>query len=540
MVVSKIDPFKEEDTPLRQPNPLDMLDKVEKSYRDSSQARNIQQILQNQDATSRGINLVADALSRAGQTVSFAKSFDQKVKSELEKEFTELASSVQEDLDDKALLSRVAAALQRKQELKGQQEKAEIGTGKGLLMDEETSNLLQLYLRAYGQLIATDSALIKKKVDEMEKSLLARGFSHSHLLSLRLSLKASLRGEIVEQIKEAFVKRALSTDMIVEWATNTRSLNDILDTVWTNEQLGGKEFGGYRTDLQGAMDHVVDESNKDLRVFLNEVLKAKMTEKLIGKNEQITQELKNLLQIAGRIGFDLDEYIAQWQKDKINEGLFIFQPPPADLLKAQADAHQQQQQQQSQKETTEEFLVNRLRALYMRKALKNDWFTSIDTQFKIRRIKNGMRRLGIYSNDLNNIDEQVKSEALTIARMKIMEMIKEALLERATLYRLEGPAFTLLNTKMVGLMRNAKRLGLSITQHDFELLRDKANYRVFEVSKRELRLTIIAAKATGAPYLNTKKQKLIKLLNRLKEESKIQEDLGISDDDQKDSVALSA
>jgi len=127
-----------------------------------------------------------------------------------------------------------------------------------------------------------------------------------------------------------------------------------------------------------------------------------------------------------------------------------------------------------------------------------------------------------------------------VARMKMMEMIKEALMERATLYRLEGPAFILLDRKMVGLLRNAKRLELDISKHDYELLRDKANYQVFEVAKRELRLTVIAAKATGAPHLRSKKQKLVILLRRIKAESNIEEDLGITENDEKDSVQLSA
>jgi hypothetical protein len=121
-----------------------------------------------------------------------------------------------------------------------------------------------------------------------------------------------------------------------------------------------------------------------------------------------------------------------------------------------------------------------------------------------------------------------------------MEMIKEVVLEKATLFRMEGAAFELINKKIIGLMKNAGKLEMDISAEEFKMLQDKANRQVFEISKRELRLTNIASKATGAPHLLTKKKKLIKLLERLKAESKIEEDLGIADSDKGDSIMLAA
>ncbi len=534
MVVSKINPYnkQDDDSSVNKLTPLDMLDRLQQVKEQTGAARTISQMLEETDPYERGMSVVADALSRAGQTSSFSKVFDKKVKSELEKEFADLKDTSLDDIDDQALLSKIAQTIQRKQDLKGTSSKRDMP-----VLDQETSDFLQQYLHAYAGLVATDSPLLKKRIDELEQRLMQRGVSQQNLLGLKLSLKASLRGEIVQLIKDAFTKRVLSQEMVVEWGMNTRSLNNILDLVWNSKELGGKEFGGYQTDLQGAMDQVVDDTNREMRTFLTEALKAKMTEKLVGTNEKVTQELKDLLQVAGRIGFDLDAYVKQWQKDKINEGLFIFNAPQDQtLLNLGTSTDQQQGKYKPPEESTEEMLVNRLRALYLRKALRDDWLTSINTQFKIRRVKNGMLRLGIYSNDVN---EQVQSEANTIAQMKIMEMIKEALLERATLYRLEGPAYTLITTKLTGLLRNAKRLEMDITEEDFNALRDNADRTVFEVSKRELRLTTIASKATNAPFLATKKQKLVQLLGRLKDEAGIQDDLGISVEDERDVLQMS-
>ena len=107
----------------------------------------------------------------------------------------------------------------------------------------------------------------------------------------------------------------------------------------------------------------------------------------------------------------------------------------------------------------------------------------------------------------------------------MMEMLKEGLQERATLFKLSGPAYQLVESKIMGVLKNTKRLGLELSEGEFNLLRDKANYEVFEIAKRELRLTDLALKMTGDPRLSQKRDHLVILLTRLKEESHLDVDL---------------
>jgi hypothetical protein len=169
-------------------------------------------------------------------------------------------------------------------------------------------------------------------------------------------------------------------------------------------------------------------------------------------------------------------------------------------------------------ESTEDLLTNRLRALYMRDALQGNVFARLDTSFKIRKTKNGLIRLGVYSNDLN---ERVKKESVNIAKLKTMEMIKEALYEMSTLFEMEGTAFTLVDTKMKGLLRNAQRLNLDIGSEDLLAMRDKCNLEVLEVVKREHRLTKVALTVTQQPMLANKLSGLEKLMKRLTSETKV-------------------
>ena len=154
----------------------------------------------------------------------------------------------------------------------------------------------------------------------------------------------------------------------------------------------------------------------------------------------------------------------------------------------------------------------------MRDALQGNLFARLDTSFKIRKTKNGLIRLGVYSNDLN---ERVKKESVNIAKLKTMEMIKEALYEMSTLFEMEGTAFTLVDTKMKGLLRNAQRLNLDIGSEDLLAMRDKCNLEVLEVVKREHRLTKVALTVTQQPMLANKLSGLEKLMKRLTSETKV-------------------
>ena len=56
-----------------------------------------------------------------------------------------------------------------------------------------------------------------------------------------------------------------------------------------------------------------------------------------------------------------------------------------------------------------------------------------------------MIRLGLYSNDLA---EKVQTEAQAMARVKLIELIKETFLEMATLFELKGAAYDVLDNKL--------------------------------------------------------------------------------------------
>ncbi|MDR1996793.1 MAG: hypothetical protein LBQ83_00460 [Candidatus Margulisbacteria bacterium] len=516
-------------------------DKVE-----STKQQTLTQLL-DKNVQDRGTNIVSNAVASFARS-TLGKMFDENHKIKVkDKELNanNYLHEGEESAEDTVSITRknIRALSKEPQIRRGDKEHAEKFQ---LQLDSETQELMKHYTQLYGQVVSSRSGAAAEELDKLERKLKDKGLDNTQLLELKLSIKNSLRSEVLGQIKSAFLKRTVSMEMVVELGTAERGLNDLLGFIQESPELGGVDFGGYRTDLQGAVDHASEEVFREVRLALKDMLDQKMTERLTSTEvdpKAVRKELKDLLELGKRVGFDTTEYMKVWYKEKNDQGLFIFHRPDlavniqANLQQQNSGSGQEAAEPAEPAEETEDYLINRLRALYIRSALKSDWRTSLDTSLKIIKTKNNLIKLGIFSNDIN---DKVREESRLIAGLKIMEMLREALMERATLYRLAGPAYKLNEARLTGLLRNAKKLGMELTDYEFTLVRDRANEAVFEAAKRELKLTKVALAVKETPLLRDKKRKLIQLLERLKKESGIQDDLGLPENDLSDRVKIAS
>jgi hypothetical protein len=499
----------------------------------------VQMAMQKNNVADIGLELVRRSAQGMAQSATMSNTFTKKTERAMKKEFDQIFGSPEWQGDDAVVQQGEGIKKPDATQSLANQKQKQAVQQQNIPLEGDTRKLLEQYTKLYATAAQQHSPEVQKEIKKLEGQLFSRGIKSYELKNIQMSLMASMRAEVALQIKQCFMNRMLSTDEVVEMAVHTRGLNDVLDYVWTNQKLGGSDFGGYNTDLQGTMDRVMAETQTELQGFLKELLKEKMTRKLLAESKsdksEVRDELKDALKIAKRVGFDLDAFVARWQKEKIHEGLFLFEDPkdkgildttPGGMMGGRNPNQNQNQNAASEDsnseregtESTEDLLTNRLRALYMRDALQGNLFARLDTSFKIRKTKNGLIRLGIYSNDLN---EKVKKEAVNVAKLKTMEMIKEALYEMSTLFEMEGTAFTLVDTKLKGLLRNAQRVNLDIGSEDLLAMRDKCNLEILEVVKREHRLTKVALTVTQQPMLANKLSGLEKLMKRLTSETKV-------------------
>jgi len=302
--------------------------------------------------------------------------------------------------------------------------------------------------------------------------------------------------------------------------TKEKSVGLIIRDKTLNTVLDSALLSGLHDNesLQGVADEIKKEMLSDLKDFTKE----KMAEKLIGKHlaadaetdKKITNELKELLKLATKVGVNLNEFSQDWQVKK-----FDMFAPNIPLGTGDMDLGSQSKNKKNpyefSKEDEKDLFINRLRAIYMHRAISGDMATVLSTYFKVTKLKNGLIKLGVSSDEFKDIEK----EGIAAARLRLVDMLSSALEERGTLYELAGPAFKLVEQKIKGILSNLKRLGWEIDETEFNSLRDSANIKVFDAAKDEFLSLEYRVKGAQNPNLEKRLSLILKLMKRLKVES---------------------
>ncbi|KAF0134344.1 MAG: hypothetical protein FD145_724 [Candidatus Saganbacteria bacterium] len=386
---------------------------------------------------------------------------------------------------------------------------------------QKTAGTVEEFSNAFVQLITSGGTEIKKKVELIEQRLRSEGLSEKEILGLKMNIRQTIRGQLAAQIKESLIKKFLSKEKTIDWVMNNKEAYKSIEFAFHSDKLGGWDFGGFNDNLQGTVDEQIRQINSEIKDFTSDEIKNTLVRKYLG--EQVAdKEIRQMIELGVKNGLDPQQLVDSWKTAMNNIGL--VPPPPEAFQQSMIGSGTGKDKQKSGYEFTDEdekdLFINQLRALFMQRAIRGDFKTHLETAFKIRKLKNGMIKLGVAFADFENIQK----EGRVLARVKVLEMLKEAFYERATLYELSGPAFNLIEKKMKGLVSNLDRLGMDLTKTDFDSIRDQANFKMFDVTRNELEGAIAMYENGRSPYLEKKVKLMIKLLKRLKEESNIETD----------------
>jgi hypothetical protein len=403
------------------------------------------------------------------------------------------------------------------------------GSGTALPDGSELKLLVEEYTTVYTKYLVSDSPQLKEEVVKLEKQL-SDLMPHHQLLELQVRIKNNIRQMIAEAGKEKLLGRVMSKEKGIETFSNEAAAHRVFGFAANNPKLGGADFGNYHEGIQGTADTMAQEASREVKTFLSEELENAVVRRILTKDKTVEEYVDKLMKVASRAGFDTKEWALNVLPGRKRDlGLTLIEVPASGvgiLVNTSTDNPNQNNNQAKHgyefvSEDEKEIMVNRLRAAYMQQILKGDFRSQLSAAFKMRKLKNGLYRLGIYTEEL---DAKVKQEAEIVAKMKLLDMLKEALLERATLYDLAGPAHALIERKIKGVLKNAERIGLQIGTSEFDSLRDSMNQRVYAISKREVEIVRSAQQINKSPQLAKKEQLLLKVLARLKEESGIYDD----------------
>lgn len=475
-----------------------------------------QRLLSSKEGSNKGGTILSDLVSKLGGNFKLSGKAETGGKA---KDEYDLHLENKENFDDKVDLGSLKNSVKKTAKFmqKNHEGRQENSQGES---DKNIKGNAKDYASVYGQMVLQGGGEIKKKLSKMEQRLMEQGVAAKDILGLQQNAKNIIRAQLAAQIKEQMIKMLLSPEKSLEKSINTKGVHNLVDFAFVNKELGGWDFGGYHGHLEGAANEQQRQAMLEIQDFVKEEIERNIVSDHLG-DEKADDKIKDLIKLGLKVGVDMDEFKRGLGRKLDNLGMV---PAPEDQQKTSShpnDSSGWQQERNRQyeydSEDEKELLINQLRALYMQRALRGDFRTIIETSFKLRRLKNGLMKLGVQFEDF----DKVQKEGLEVARHKVMKMLEEALYERATLYQLSGPAFQLIEKKIKGLLSNLARLGKPLSRRDFETLRDDINRRMFEVVRQEFERDKALYQSRPNPQLEKKLLLLIKLIERLKKESNI-------------------
>lgn len=374
-----------------------------------------------------------------------------------------------------------------------------------------------------------------------EELLKEFGLTTRQIKDVQQAVKKTIKQEIRGKIEDAIIQKQLSIGNKLDSLITDTRLNKFTDYFVSNLLLGGQDFGGFDDNFQGLVNKAMYFASKHLANFSIEEMESFVSCESIGppktkvekirdfeakvnelnsitNNPKITEEWAQIAMEAFMKDYGLAREKLNIPIQPFGNGVNVM---TGETGTGQSNQHHQKNGYEFDSKDEKDVFLNRLRALYLQRALNPGISTSLKTEFKIRKLKNGLMRMGVFTEILN---ERVQKEAEEVAKDRTMDMLKEALEERASLFDLKGTTYDLLESKIKGIFKNAEKLGLEITTEQFNKMRDEINYRMFEITKKQMELLEVRISDADFPQLVVKYREMQKLIDRLKQESGIQDD----------------
>jgi len=327
-----------------------------------------------------------------------------------------------------------------------------------------------LGIKHLGQRAADLKEQVKSAWEEVEQHLVEQGKTKQEIsMQKQQFMQSQSEKQMLSLLKESALMYYLDSDTKLKKVINTKRFSNIM-------KMSSKEMAKEATN----------QAHEQIRTFVLDELENELILRTFKQDENFENCYK-LIEMGKRSGVDCEEFVNKvWPNKKENLGLNLIDVPEqlvglAVDVRADADAKRQRDKFDYKEEDQKDILINRLRALYMQISLRPNAMNTLKTWFKIWKLKNGMMQLKIFTQDL---DEKVQSEAKTLAKIKTMEILDEALHERASFFD-QGPDKAFSENKIKSCLKNLERLGFKLEDQEFLSLKQKADQDIYELALEE-------------------------------------------------------
>lgn len=342
--------------------------------------------------------------------------------------------------------------------------------------------VVQRYIQSYFAYLMSDDPKVRARMKSDEDALMKSGLKQEQIFSLQKQVRTAARADISVRIKENLLKGELSGSK-VESAFTTIATNDSIGSAFNNQKLGGWNFGGALADLQSDVNKSLAQNKNELSGFLLQDLEEQMVSKMVKGDEDVS-DLNKHINTLMKMGVNVLSWLKdEWTDKKFDMGLVQTSVVPEEntgmIVDLNSDGQGRGERGDAyQQQSDGEIMIGQLRSLYVQRLINGGGIGNLHISFKIRKLKNGLLKMGAFSREF---EDKIAFEAEAIAKKKIMDMLEEAMIERAGLFKLKGKAYEAHDKKVKQLLKAAERLGMNVGEEDLVRIRESVNLRMTKI-----------------------------------------------------------
>ena len=344
---------------------------------------------------------------------------------------------------------------------------------------KQEPQLVQKDLKEFAKLISkhamSQDPNARHILDKKRNQLLQQGVTTHQLNFATAKVGLLIKQHFVYNLKQKLINfhmsKGFSKQDIAEHSNSYHSATKMINEMRNNGQL--------TSDITGMLDKIKHQARQDLSHFLFEESVNQFTKQSLGQIslQKFTEELVKLQKAAQSAGVEVSE---KELTDKIcnaidHLGLTEFSPP-----------NQNSQQQQKQPEkilSQEEMLDDKLRYLYMMKALHPSLRQKIDLHFKMKKCKNGMIKLGIFTEEK---EDSLKKQGEFLAAKQFREELEFVFREEATLENLNGSEYGVIRKKKAFFLTQLRKVNHGLSHQEIERIKESMYQEMYALMKEEI------------------------------------------------------
>ncbi|MDA1352967.1 MAG: hypothetical protein O3A01_00675 [bacterium] len=382
---------------------------------------------------------------------------------------------------------------------------------------------LKEYTEALGKYVVSQNPHEKQKMEKIKKELQKTGVTLKQIQSMETNVGQMVKQQYVGQLKSSLIKFFFSqgegdAEGAISAKFDHKNNADALSAV--------AKDGTVKGGLNGIMEGLGIELRQELEALLYDETTNQFTKQSLGQLtlDEFSERTAKIMKAAAAAGVIIDEADLQKKLNKSIDdlGLTEFIPPigQSNMNFREGDPRGKDRQEEIEKIYINrgEQLEDKLRNLYMLKSLNTNFKEKIDISFKMKRMKNGLIKLGVYTDEK---EEQLRKEGELLAKIQLMDRLEGGYLEQATLHKLSGPAFSKLKNDRATIIRLLRKMGYKIKKDQMNRVRDRKNIEMAAVIREEISQLEIAMEVHPSPYYAQNHKILSETYDRIKGESKL-------------------